>query len=89
MAPTASQRLRAEIGWARTGSSETSKEGDEELGEGAVGEGAGDKGGREKGEGKRGKRRVARCAGALGGYPRERGGRGQGCERGRGGEPAR
>lgn len=47
MAPTVSRGLRAEIGRAWTGSSETKREGDGELGEGAVGEGA-----REKGEGK-------------------------------------
>lgn len=49
------------------------------MGEGALGEGAGEK---EGGGGR--KRRVARCAGALGGYPRERGGRGQRRAKGRG-----
>lgn len=51
-----------------------------------MGEGAREKGGREKGGGgEGGKRRVARCAGALGGCPRERGGRGQRRAKGRGG----
>lgn len=40
---------RAEAGRARTGSSETRREGDGELGEGAVGEGAREEGGREEG----------------------------------------
>lgn len=54
------------------------------MGEGVVGEGAREKGGRETGGGGEGKRRVARCAGALGGCPRERGGRGQRRAKGRG-----
>lgn len=53
------------------------------MGEGVVGEGEGR--GRREGEGRgRGKRRVARCAGALGGCPRERGGWEQRRAKGRG-----
>lgn len=66
---------RAEAGRARTGSSETRREGDGELGEGAVGEGAREEGGREEGGEGRGEAKGGPLRRRAGGLPREGGGR--------------